>query len=283
VWLIREEVPMLLVSGKLQVRTVALPGGVRLEYVEQGDGAGAPVVMLHGVTDSWRSFSGVLSHLPNGLRAFALSQRGHGDSSRPPAGYAPGDFAGDVAAFLDAHDLPSAVIVGHSMGSLVAQRFAIDYPDRTTGLVLMGSTPRMRTNAGVREFRDNVIETLADPLDPAFVLEFQQSTLARPTPAGLIDTVVQESLKVPARVWRDAFTGFVDMDYTAELGRITAPTLVVWGTADAYFLRHEQEALLSGIRGATFIAYDGAGHGFHWEEPFRFAADLVRFCRALPI
>jgi alpha-beta hydrolase superfamily lysophospholipase len=57
--------------------------------------AGVPVILLHGITDSWRSFEPVLPHLPASIRAFALSQRGHGDSERPAAGYHPRDFAAD--------------------------------------------------------------------------------------------------------------------------------------------------------------------------------------------
>jgi pimeloyl-ACP methyl ester carboxylesterase len=64
------------------------------------------------------------------VRAYALSQRGHGDADRPETGYRPQDFASDVAEFLTAVGVQKAVIVGHSMGSLIAQRFAIDHPGR---------------------------------------------------------------------------------------------------------------------------------------------------------
>jgi pimeloyl-ACP methyl ester carboxylesterase len=67
--------------------SLTLPTGVRLEYVERGAPDGAPVIFLHGVTDSWRSFEGVLRLLPPYLRAFAVTTRGHGESSRPADGY----------------------------------------------------------------------------------------------------------------------------------------------------------------------------------------------------
>lgn len=121
------------------VKSVELPNQVKLSYVEQGDRSGVPLLLLHGVTDSWHSFELVLPHLPESIHAFALTQRGHGDSSQPAGGYRFHDFASDVAAFMDALHLDQAVIAGHSMGSSVAQRFAIDYPDRTSGLVLIGS------------------------------------------------------------------------------------------------------------------------------------------------
>ena len=84
------------------VKSVELPNRVKLQYVEQGDLASTPVLFLHGITDSWHSFEPVLPHLPASIRAFALSQRGHGDSDRPMSGYHPRDFAADVVAFMDA-------------------------------------------------------------------------------------------------------------------------------------------------------------------------------------
>src|SRR5918992_3309716 len=139
-----------------RVKSVALPTGVRLPYVEQGDPAGVPVVLLHGLTDSWRSFEPVLPYLPSSIRAFALTQRGHGDADRPATGYHPRDFAADVAAFLDRQGLDSAVIAGHSMGSTVALRFALDYPERTRGIIPMGTFLRYGTNPGVTEFWETV-------------------------------------------------------------------------------------------------------------------------------
>ena len=61
-------------------------------------------------------------------------------------------FAEDLAEFMDALEIDSAVVVGHSMGSLIAQRFALDYPERTLGLVLIGSGPAMRGTRSGRSF-----------------------------------------------------------------------------------------------------------------------------------
>jgi non-heme chloroperoxidase len=258
-----------------------LPNGVAIDHVERGEPSGLPIVFLHGVTDSWRSFERVLPLVPPSMRAYAYSQRGHGNSSRPPAGYRFADFSEDLRLFLDAHDIDGAVIVGHSMGSYVAQRFALDHPDRTRGLVLMGGFTTLRHNAGVRELWDVAVSTLKDPVDPNFVRAFQESTLARPVPADFLDTVVRESLKVPARIWRATFADFLEADFSAHLRRISAPTLIVWGDRDTLCSRGEQEALRERIRGAELIVYAGAGHGFHWEDPAQFASDLQSWCSDL--
>jgi pimeloyl-ACP methyl ester carboxylesterase len=260
---------------------VEVPNGIRLPYVEQGDASGAPMLLLHGFTDSWHSFERVLPHLPQTIHAFALKQRGHGDADRPATGYRTRDFAADVAAFAHTLGLAPAVVVGHSMGSTNALRFAIDYPELTLGLVLVGSFATYRGNRVVVEFWESVVSQLANPIDPGFVREFQESTLAQPVPQAFLDTIVQESLKVPARAWRATFEGFLEDDFAGKLDRIKAPTLILWGDQDALCSRGDQDALLAGITGSRLVVYEGAGHGLHWEEPERFAADLVVFGKGL--
>ena len=263
------------------VKSVKLSTGVRMQYVEQGNPAGVPVVLLHGITDSLHSFDLVLPQLPTSWHVFALSQRGHGDSSRPADGYAPRDFAADVAAFLDAQKIQRAVVVGHSMGSYVAQRFALDYPTRTQALVLAGSFTTLRGHQGVQEFWDTTIAKLRDPLDPKMVRGFQESTIHQPIPPAFLDLAVKESLKAPARVWRAAFAALMQADHRSELGRINAPTLILWGEQETYFLRPDQEALVAAIKGARFVAWPDAGHALHWEHPQRFAQELTNFIQPL--
>lgn len=115
---------------EMREQFVSLSTGVRMEYVEQGPADGVPVVFLHGVTDSWRSFEHVLPLLPQSVHAYAISAWGHGGSSRPDRGYLLSDRSTDLRAFMDAMGLERPIIVGHSMGSMVAQRFVVDHPDR---------------------------------------------------------------------------------------------------------------------------------------------------------
>jgi pimeloyl-ACP methyl ester carboxylesterase len=170
------------------VKTVTLPGNVQLPYMDSGDPDGPPVILLHGYTDSLRSFDLLRPHLAPSYRTIALSQRGHGDASRPRHGYHPRDLAQDLATFMDALGIASGVIVGHSMGSQVAQRFAIEHAARVRGLVLIGAFTSFARNAVIREFWAAGVSTLSDPIAPAFAREFQVSTLANPVPLAFLDT-----------------------------------------------------------------------------------------------
>jgi non-heme chloroperoxidase len=260
-----------------QITSVMLRSKIKLQYVEQGNPSGVPIVLLHGYTDSCRSFDQLLPHLPKSLHAYALTLRGHGDADRPVTGYDAYDFAADLSAFMDELGIERAIIVGHSMGSQIAQRFAIDHPERTLALVLMGAFSTLGGNRAVQALWDSAVSTLKDPVEADFVREFQESTLASPVPEAFLDTIVAESLKVPARVWRAALEGQMQSDVSPELARVKAPTLIIWGDKDGICSRKVQDRLATSIRGSTFVCYAGTGHGVHWEQPKRVAVDLRAF------
>lgn len=268
-------------SSRGRVGAVELTDQITLQYFEQGELAGCPLILLHGYADSWRSFEPVLAHLPNSIHAYAITQRGHGDSSRPPTGYSPQDSAMDLAAFLDAINLGAVVIAGGSSGGVVARRFAIDYPQRTSGLILMGAPLTLHDKEDVLELWDSTISKLRDPIDPHFVRGFMEGTLAQKVPQGFLETMLKESLKVPARVWRATLEGLLRDDSSEHLSKIRAPTLLIWGDRDSVIARIDQQAMVERIKGSRLLVYPGAGHALYWEEPARIASDIEAFIRDL--
>jgi non-heme chloroperoxidase len=263
----------------LAAKSVELPEGLRLPYVEQGDSTGVPVLLLHALADSWRSFERVLPQLPRSIHAFAVTQRGHGDADRPASGYGVEEFTADVAAFMDAVGLDAAVIVASSSAGLTARRFAADHSQRTLGIVLLGAPYSLRDKPAVSDFLDAVSE-LGDPIDPGFVREFVESNVFRPLPPAFVETMIGENLKVPARVWKATLEGLLDALPT-DTG-ITAPTLILWGDRDEFLPRRDQEALATAIAGSRLVTYEGTGHAVHWEQPERVAADIVALAKRLP-
>jgi non-heme chloroperoxidase len=254
---------------------VRLATGVELDVLLQGRPDGEPVLFLHGYTDSPHSWSRVLALLPADIRAIVPAQRGHGDSDRPACCYGIADLANDAVALLDALGIPRATVVGHSLGSLVAQRVAMDHPARVSRLVLVSSGHSTRPPALVGFGAE--VGALTDPVPEAFVREFQQSTLTLPVPEAFFEGVVAETAKLPARVWRDVMAGMLAQETVGDHGRVEAPTLVVWGAKDGIWDRAEQEALVRAVRGARLTVYEDAGHAPNWELPERLAADLLRF------
>jgi pimeloyl-ACP methyl ester carboxylesterase len=261
-----------------ETKSAELRTGVTLRYVEQGSGSGEPVIFLHGYTDSRHSFDLLQPILPRDLHAYLLDQRGHGDSERPECCYAQQDFAKDVVAFMDALGIQRATIVGHSMGSFIAQQVALESPERVRALVLIGSAPTAN-NEVIRGLNAEVAR-LQDPISPAFVRDFQASTVSKPVPDSYLATLVSESLKVPARVWKATLDGLIAENHATKLGSITAPTLVVGGELDSIFSVAEQRALASALPRSTLVLYPQVGHAPHAETPQRFVQDLTSFLRS---
>jgi len=261
-----------------RVATSRLATGPQVHYTEQGDPGGEPIVFLPAYADSWVSYSRVLPLLPARYHAYALDQRGHGDSERPACCYTIDDFAADVVAFLDAVGVEQAALVGHSGSCFVARRVAVTHPERVARLVLSGS-PAGSLPKQVAVGLQATMQALADPVPADFVREFQAGAAHVPLPERFLERLVAESRKLPARVWRDAADGLVAFDDTADLRRIAAPTLLVWGDRDGLLPREEQKRLAAAIPGARSRVYPETGHNPHWERPERFAADLDAFMR----
>jgi pimeloyl-ACP methyl ester carboxylesterase len=125
----------------MEVTEVRL-GDVRLAVAEAGAG-GRPLMLVHGFTGAKEDFTEFLDRLAGrGWHAVAPDLRGHGASDHPadPAGYSLETFASDVRALADARGWQRFVLLGHSMGGMIAQHVALDDPWRLRGLVLMDTT-----------------------------------------------------------------------------------------------------------------------------------------------
>ncbi|HET9208337.1 MAG TPA: alpha/beta hydrolase, partial [Burkholderiaceae bacterium] len=210
----------------------------------------------------------------------AVSLRGHGESDRPEPCTVP-DMAGDVALLAETLQLKPMTVVGHSMGAAVAMQLAIDRPDLVRALAGLGAFASFGDKSDLRTYRDTEIEALRDPIPDRVAREFQVGTLAAPMDAAMLEMMVRESRKVPSRVWRAAFDGLLADSFRAGLPTLNVPVLLIWGSADAFVPRADQDTLRSVLPAAQLQVYEGAGHALHWEQPARVASDLRRFVDAL--
>lgn len=255
---------------------VRAASGVRFAYIEQGEREGPVVLLLHGYTDSHRSFDLLRPHLPESWRVIALTQRGHGRTDKPDTGYDIASMAADVPAFLDAIGVEQAILVGHSMGAAVALQAAADHPGHVMGAVVIGAFAGFSGNPGVDELHGEV-SAFTDAVDPEFVLAFQESTFAEPIPQRFLDTVVGESLRCPAHVWRAVLAGLMAADPLAAARRCLAPVLLIRGDQDAFVPAADQLSLRNALPSARLVTMKGVGHAPHWEQPDNTAVLLRAF------
>jgi non-heme chloroperoxidase len=262
----------------LSTAFVKVDTGLTLQYVVQGDPKGPVVVLLHGAGDSWHSWELVLPHLSKSLRVYAVTLRGHGLSDHPQSGYQRADFAKDVTSLLKKLDLRDVTLVGHSLGSFVAQVVAQnDTETRVSRLVLVGSGPGAPRPEGAPI--SSYFASVKDPISYEFARDFQAGTAFTPLPPAFLEMMIAEVQRVPAAMFHELARGSGDPRHVEKLGLIKAKTLLLWGDKDAMFSKADQDGLLKSIPGSRLIAYPDTGHALHWEYPERFARDLAAFMK----
>ncbi|HYH06981.1 MAG TPA: alpha/beta hydrolase [Thermoanaerobaculia bacterium] len=255
-------------------RTIALESGVTVRYVEAGPREAPPLLLLHGLGDTSRSWSLMLPELAKSHRVYAFDQRGHGAASAPRCCYALADLAWDAIAFMDAMKIERASVVGHSMGSFVAQHLAAHHPERVQKIVLIGSSDTTVGNETVAWLWEQT-GTFDRGISTEFVEQWQSNPL--PVDAEFLALVKRETAAVRPHVWRGVARTLMTEDQRPFARAIRQPTLILWGEHDPAFPAANQQRLQEALPQATFRRYDKAGHNVHWEIPTRVAEDILRF------
>ncbi len=262
------------------LRTGQLSTGVELEFTEQGAKSGDAVILLHGYADSHREYSQFAKTFPRNFRVFLLDQRGQGDSSKPACCYGlRQDFARDVVAFMDAQGIERAHLVGHSMGGVIAQTVAMDFPDRVRSLVLLATAPTVAGNAFALGFKP-IIDSLVDPVPAELALQLQSMLLFRDVPDKVLSTSVEDTLKVPARILQAMLNSQLSEDHSSELDEIEAPTLILYGDRDPIFSLADQQRLDAEIPDSRLIVYPETGHRPQTERSVAVGRDIASFLRS---
>jgi pimeloyl-ACP methyl ester carboxylesterase len=267
-------------------KSVALPDGESLAYVPLGDPAGPPVVLIHGYTDSARDWVPLVPYLSPRLRLILVDIRGHGGSDKPECCYTRLDFAYDVKLLLDALHVARADVIGHSLGSIIAQTFAEYWPGRTRRVVLISSTggPRPGSPPAKPKFDYAAeIRKLKEPIDPdsPFMIEWWSSPTA--VDEDFIRRQRRDAAAIPLRVWLAVLDqGTVYSDLQRTLSMLKAPTLLVWGSRDPIMDEEARATLRQGLPHAQVKVFEGLGHNPFWEDP-QACADLIdAFLAAAP-
>ena len=276
--------------GTAPVRQNLETDGVRFSYCAAGGGAatragagaetGPPLVLLHGIGSNARSWRDQLTGL-GGLRAVvAWDAPGYGDSTpvarpRPAAA----DYADRLAHFLDGIGLDRIVLLGHSLGALVAGAFAAVRPDRVERLILANAALGHRADPGA-------------PLPPP--AQDRLDDLAALGPAGLAAKRAPRLLSLAATPdqvararaameeirpdgYRQAVAMLAQGDLAVDAGAVAVRTLVLSSSEDAITPPAGSRALAAGMANARYLELARAGHLSYIEQPAAFNAAVHGF------
>jgi pimeloyl-ACP methyl ester carboxylesterase len=269
-------------------RLVSYDGGT-IHVVEAGQGA--PIVLSHGVTLSVRTWVHQLEDLAAaGFRVIAYDHRGHGASVCGESGHSLVNLAEDVRAVLEGLDLRGAVLVGHSMGGVAVQAFAVQLPEvlreRVAGIVLLSTLARAplgsqstRVKARIEQLTRRAPDTTRLWAAPNVGLLAARIGFGRDPQPSHLELVRQMMLECPSETRREAPAVLIGLDLVDALHAIEVPTLVIGGTADVLTPPHEARRLAEAIPGARLELLDGGGHMLMLERTPELNRLIVEFAR----
>ncbi len=256
--------------------------GVKVYY--ETFGQGTPIVFLHPFTTNRYIWSNQIFTFARDHKVIVVDERGHGLSDKPESGYAISEMAADVVAILDDAGVDKAVLVGNSIGGMIAMQTSLDAPDRVLGLLILSSGT-------------NLSAALPPEAGQAFVDNFEAAF------DGLLEGATSAKTKrdkpevcgYAADVYRvgDNFThavflanagdpnGVFNWNITDRLKDIRQPTLVIAGEEDQATTVEVNQVLADNIPGAQLKVVPDVGHFYQQERPVDFNNDLRSFLKQL--
>jgi len=246
---------------------IADVNGTHLYY--QTMGRGRPVVLVHGGLVDSRQWDDQMGPLARQFRAVRYDLRGYGRSAAPTGPFSPIE---DLRALVDFLKIERATIVGLSLGGMAAADFALEYPDRTDRLVLVGTGLRGDTQPPDEKSLNAYRVGGREGADRYFDAFLQADLLAgvRNRPAA------RERMRL---MMTDNFKALAYLAPGTLLSDIRAPTLVMIGSLDSPILWHIADTIASKVPGARKVTIEGASHHPPVETPQEFNRALLKFLR----
>ena len=253
--------------------------GVNVYYEELG--AGDPtLVFLHPWSTNHFIWANQLQVFSTSHRCITVDHRGHGHSDKPEGGYAIGEMAADVVAILDQCGVDKAVLIGNSIGGMVAMQTSLDAPDRVIANLILSSGTNMAAGqppevaeAMQQDWR-GVFSALLDSAVSA------KSKAARPEILDFMDACFRNEANFTEGVFWSSVAdpnGVFNWNITEQLKDIKQPTLILAGTEDGATPVESNQLLADNIPNAEIKIYEEIGHFLQLENPQAFNSDLQGF------
>ena len=241
-------------------------------------GHGKPLVLVHGVGADLESWDGVIDVLGPGFDVLRYDQRGHGQSSKPPGPYTLDDFVNDLHGIFAANGLSKAHIAGFSLGGIVAQGFALRYPEMVGRLVLISTVAgrnegeRQRVLARAKKLAEQGADAhLNDAVERWFTDAF---IAARP---DVLEWRRRKSMQNDPASYAAAYRVLAESDLGDHIHRIQASTLVMTGECDVGSNPRMAKLIAERVPNAECVIFPQLKHSLLLEAPDQVAAEMRRF------
>lgn len=263
-------------------------GSVRLHYVDWGGEHLPPMVLLHGMRDSARSWDTFASSMRDEFRVIALDSRGHGDSDwADSGGYTFEHHVSDVDTLFESLNIDGAIVVGHSAGGRYAWAYAVTHPERVRALIVVDIDPDPENTQTARDFAD----IAAEPDSWGTLDQFTERLRVRQVYTGdqELGTQAEAVSKLTDHgtyAWKADIrivTEYERPDLWDEWRKIRCPVLLVRGR-QSRLLTHETAVMMRAALPASQVRLaelEGGGHWFHQDFPGAFEATVRWFLEGL--
>lgn len=250
-------------------------GGLRFHYTREGQGS--DLVLIHGLGGSLHDWDAALPILTPHHRVFCWDVRGFGDSDKPAGPYSPQLFARDLAGLLKAVGIDHAHIAGISMGGVIAQRLALDYPDLVRSLTLMSTSSEVGEQAQKAWLKmADTIEQRGLQSNPDFASRVFAASFVTAHP-GQVQMMAERTAKNAPHAYAAAARAIGTFNWTAELGQIQVPTLILQGLEDKLTPPGGSVKLSRGIPHSRLLMIPECGHVITVEKLELFTHAILGF------
>ena len=260
----------------------ATVNGLRLHYLEWGDPAKPPMILLHGIARHAHTFDHVAPHYARDHRVLAIDMRGHGDSAWDPAGaYLVEDHVRDLDALVRQLNLRRLTLLGNSTGGRVVQVYAGMHPERVDRLIVEDVGPERPAEIASGFARR--VEQESNGWASEDELVAQLVSASGRTAEGLLRTYAHFGTKRRADgrlVWKrdpNLVKGFVPTELWSHVQRIKAPVIYILGGASTIVPAATQALLKRRLPDCEIVTMPGLGHYPDQEDPSGFLAIADRF------
>jgi 3-oxoadipate enol-lactonase len=238
-------------------------------------GQGFPLVFVHGFTTTSEFWGEQAKEFSETYRVVRINLPGHGASPAPLSrGYGLDDFVEDINQVFRELGIEKAVLIGLSMGGIVAQKFALKHGHLLKALVLADTTAH---GIGPEATADAFLRAVAKQGYTKAVQDLSDMSFSSSASPAVREWARREVIQTPEFVARAAVRSLNDADTRGALSQIEVPTLVIAGEQDRVTPPQESEILANGIRGSTLALIPGAGHFSMVEDPVAFDRILRKF------
>jgi pimeloyl-ACP methyl ester carboxylesterase len=252
--------------------------GININY--RVEGQGEPLVMIMGFTASRSGWMPQISFFKKHYRVVTFDNRGAGKSDKPPGLYSTRMMADDTVALMDLLGIEKAHIMGVSMGGMIAQELAINYPRRVMKLVLACTYASQDETSGDTLEQAKFLHLTPEKKVSAMVSLAFNKPLYRFI-FGLLATVQNKFMGTSGRVGIAGQSEACLKHNTLErLPLITAPTLVIVGTGDRIIKPVSSEVIASKIPNVKLVKVEGGSHYFSFEMENVFNREVLNFLKS---